>query len=148
MISKTEEYALRAVVFLAQHAREGPCIAQDIAVSTEIPANYLSKILHQLGRHGIVDSERGRYGGFRLARRPGELSLADVIEPFASSTDRRRCLLGRRECSDETPCGAHERWKEVRAATMAFFAGTTVEDVIGPIPSGDDPPTTTVREVA
>ena len=131
MISKTEEYALRAVVYLAQHNEEGSCRAGDIAESTEIPANYLSKILHQLGRHRIVDSERGRHGGFQLARPAAEISLADVIEPFGSLTDRGRCLLGRRECSDESPCGAHERWKEVRAATVAFFAGTTIADVMG-----------------
>lgn len=149
MISKTEEYALRAVVHLAEHCRDGPCRAQDIAESTDIPANYLSKILHQLGRHGIVDSERGRYGGFRLSRKPGEIRLADVIEPFESVAARGRCLLGRSECSDANPCGAHERWKTVRAQTIAFFAGTTVADVLdtGMPRDGSDPDTGTMREV-
>lgn len=132
MISKTEEYALRAAVHLAQHAEAGPCRAQDIAEESDIPANYLSKILHQLARAGIVVSERGRYGGFRLARPPSELSLADVIEPFGSLTERGRCLLGRLECSDANPCGAHEHWKRVKAATLAFFADTTLAEVIGP----------------
>lgn len=150
MISKTEEYALRAVVHLAQHCQDGPCRAQDIAEDTDIPANYLSKILHRLGHYGIVESERGRYGGFRLSRRPEDLRLADVIEPFGSIDDRGRCLLGRGECSDANPCGAHERWKAVRAETIAFFVGTTVADVLdtGPRPDGSDPDTTTVREVA
>ena len=130
MISKTEEYALRAAVHLAQHAEEGPCRAQDIAEGSDIPANYLSKILHQLARVGIVLSERGRYGGFRLARHPSELSLADVIEPFGSLTERGRCLLGRPECSDANPCGAHEHWKRVKAEMLAFFQNTTLADVI------------------
>lgn len=152
MISKTEEYALRAVVHLAECCQDGPCRAQDIAEKTDIPANYLSKILHQLGRHGIVDSERGRYGGFRLSRDPRELSLAQVIEPFGSIDERGRCLLGRGECSDANPCGAHERWKAVRAQTIAFFAGTTVADVLGDEPpgpgEGPDPDTRNEWEVA
>lgn len=149
VISKTEEYALRAVVHLAEHCREGPCPAQDIAEHTDIPANYLSKLLHQLGRHGIVDSERGRHGGFRLSRPPEEIRLADVIEPFGSITDRGRCLLGRGECSDADPCGAHERWKTVRAQTIAFFAGTTIADVLdtGVPGDGSDPDRRTAREV-
>lgn len=149
MISKTEEYALRAVVHLAEHCQEGPCRAQDIAEHTDIPANYLSKILHQLGRHGIVHSERGPRGGFQLSRDPAGISLSDVIEPFGSIADRGRCLLGRAECSDANPCGAHERWKAVRAKTIAFFAGTTVADVLdtGVPGDGSDPDTRTVREV-
>lgn len=148
MLSKTEEYALRAAVHLAQHAPEGPCRAQDIARGSQIPANYLSKILHQLARAGVVESERGRYGGFRLARPARELTLAHVIEPFGSLSDRGRCLLGRAECSDENPCGAHERWKRVRAATTAFFAETTLADVIrtGAFDDAIHPVTQTTRE--
>ena len=137
MISKTEEYALRAAVHLAQRYEEGPCRAQDIAGGSHIPANYLSKILHRLAHAGIVTSERGRYGGFRLARRPSELTLADVMEPFGSLSERGRCLLGRPECSDLNPCGAHWRWKRVKAATLAFFRETTLADVVRP--GAEDP---------
>lgn len=148
MISKTEEYALRAVVYLAKQGGGGPCRSQQIAEGTGIPANYLSKVLHQLGRHGVVGAERGRYGGFRLARPPAEIPLADVIEPFGGLTERRRCLLGRRECSDERPCGAHERWKHVRSATAAFFVGTSVADVIATEPRDPDTEPKTPSEVA
>ena len=142
MISKTEEYALKAVVFMAKQGSERPCTVQEVARGTGIPANYLSKILHRLGQHGIAVSERGRNGGFRLSGSPEAVSLAEVIAPFGSSSDRRRCLLGRRECSDENPCGAHERWTRVRATTAAFFADTTIADVIDAGPDRDPSPQT------
>ena len=130
MISRTAEYALRAVVHIARHGGDAPCRSHEIARSTGIPANYLSKILHQLARAGVVTSERGRTGGFRLARDPRDIRLADVLEPVEGAPDRARCVLGRPECSDENPCGAHRRWVKVRAARHEFFSSTTIRDVL------------------
>jgi Rrf2 family nitric oxide-sensitive transcriptional repressor len=101
-----------------------------MAKATGIPANYLSKILHQLGRAGVVVSERGRSGGFRLASHPREVVLATVVAPFEPQVQRTRCLLGLPQCSDSHPCGAHERWKVIREATLAFLNDTTLADVI------------------
>ena len=130
-LSKTEEYALRAVIYLARNKSDQPRRATEIADAIDLPANYLSKILHQLARHGLVTSERGPYGGFRLAAPAEETTLAEVIEPFGGVAESQRCLLGRPECSDDNPCGAHEHWKAVKQAIAAFFAETTVADVIG-----------------
>ena len=146
MISKTEGYALKAVVYMAMQGGEEPCTVQEIARGTGIPANYLSKILHRLGQHGIAASERGRHGGFRLAREADAVTLADVIEPFGTLGERQRCLLGRRECSDENPCGAHERWKRVRATTSAFFADTSIADVLDGDAKRDRTPETRSEE--
>ena len=130
MVSKTEEYALRAAVCLARRQASGVVRARDMARETGIPSNYLSKILHQLAKAGVVVSERGRSGGFRLASDPADLSLADIVAPFEPQVERGRCLLGRPECSDENPCGAHDRWKEIKEATIDFLHGTTLADVI------------------
>lgn len=130
MISKTEEYALRAAVCLARNEGTGVVRAREMARTTGIPANYLSKILHQLGRAGVVNSSRGRAGGFCLVRDPAAVTLAEVVAPFEPQVARTRCLLGRPECSDENPCGAHSRWKAIRAATVDFLENTTLADVI------------------
>lgn len=101
-----------------------------LAEITGIPSNYLSKVLHQLSRHGVVTSERGRGGGFRLSRAPSSVSLADLLSPFAPAAGRDRCLLGREECSDEDPCPAHHFWKSAQREIRDFFANTTLGDVI------------------
>lgn len=131
MISKTAEYALRALLHLAREDARGPLRASQIADSLGVPANYLSKILHGLARDGILISERGPRGGFRLARAANELPLAEVLGPFDPHTTRRSCLLGRPECSDETACPVHDRWKEVSEPVARFFQDTTVGDLLG-----------------
>lgn len=131
MISKTAEYALRSVIYLAEQEARGLVPATDVAAALGVPANYLSKILHTLGRQGLVVSQRGPNGGFRLARPAGEVTLAEVIEPFDQIAARRDCLLGRPQCSDATACAVHERWKEVHARVSSFFQGTKVSQLLG-----------------
>ncbi len=130
MISQTAEYALRAVVYLAEQTEAEAVTVGDIAAGLDMPANYLSKIMHQLARVGIVISARGPYGGFRLAGAPEDVHLADVVGAFDALEEQRRCLLGRAQCSDAKPCGAHERWREVRTRMIDFFRETTVADVL------------------
>lgn len=130
MLSSTAEYALKAVLHLA--ARDGgPLIrAGEIAEALRIPRNYLAKILHELAWRGTLISSRGRRGGFRLARRPAEISLLSVISHFDHIEARRTCLLGRRECNDRHACAAHWRWKALSEQTAAFFRDTTVADLL------------------
>ena len=134
MLSKTQEYALRAAVFLGRSYGEGPLRTSELARDSGIPRNYLSKILHQMARQGIVLSERGRRGGVALSREPGSITLDQVIAPFQPVNEPNRCVLGRPECSDEFPCGAHERWKKVKQQTEAFFGTTTIADVMAETP--------------
>jgi Rrf2 family protein len=130
VVSRTEEYALRAAVCLARRYGGGTVRAREMARDTGIPANYLSKILHQLAKSGVVASERGRAGGFTLAAPPSTVALASVVAPFAPQVQRTRCLLGLPQCSDSNPCGAHERWKTIKDATLDFLNNTTLADVI------------------
>jgi Rrf2 family protein len=130
MLSQTAEYALRAVLTIAQEPGGGPVGAGHIASQLQIPQNYLSKTLHQLARARVLESTRGKLGGFRLARPPERIPLLDVITPFDDITGRRTCLLGRPVCSDQSACPAHQRWKEVSEISAAFFRETTVADLL------------------
>jgi Rrf2 family protein len=130
MLSQTAEYALRAVAHLAEQEADTLTPVGDIAAALDVPANYLSKILHQLARAGLVESTRGPRGGFRLGSTPDTITLADVVGAFDSLKDQRRCLLGRPRCSDANPCGAHERWKAVKEPMTSFFEQTTIADVL------------------
>ena len=130
MLSQTAEYALRAVLHLAQYSGQRPVRVGEMATQLRIPHNYLSKILHQLARAGVLLSLRGKAGGFQLAVDPTRLSLSAVVMPFDRIDDRRRCLLGRPQCSDRTACAAHTRWKEVADTVAQFFRDTTVGDLL------------------
>jgi Rrf2 family protein len=132
MLSKTSEYALRAVLYLARDTRGVPVPAGDIASGLDVPANYLSKILHALSRAGVVRSERGPGGGYRLARPADSMSLADVIGAFDPIAPKSGCLLGRARCLDDQPCAAHERWRQVFDPVTAFFRDTMVAELLEP----------------
>lgn len=145
MLSKTSQYALRAVLHLARPPVARRVSATEIAEALGVPANYLSKILHSLGRAGILTSERGPHGGFALARRPEAIALADILAAFDELTPDQRCLLGRGRCLDTNPCPAHEEWKAVSERVYGFFDDTTVADLQGRglpasalYPRGDD----------
>jgi Rrf2 family protein len=131
MLSGTAEYALRAVVYIARRDAETPVQADELAEAVDVPRNYLGKVLHQLVRGRILRSTRGKHGGFRLARSPRDLTLLEIASLFDRIEGRRRCLLGRPECSDTNPCPVHHRWRETSEQISRFFRETTLADVIG-----------------
>jgi Rrf2 family protein len=131
MLSQTAEYALRAVLYIARGRPVAPpCSVEQLAEALGVPRNYLSKTLHQLARAGVLDSTRGRGGGFRLARSPERIRLIEVVRPFDDIGEGRRCLLGRGACSDRAACEAHESWKPVAERVAAYFREKTVAEVM------------------
>src|SRR5260370_27456238 len=93
MLSQTVEYSLRAIVWLASHP-DDPQTNQQIANATLVPAGYLSKVMQSLGRGGLVTAQRGKRGGFLLARPAGELSVLEVINTVEPIQRIRECPLG------------------------------------------------------
>lgn len=130
MLSQTAEYALRAVLYLAERADDGTVRVGEMAQALGIPHNYLSKILHRLARAGVLASTRGKAGGFQLAVPADRLRLYEIVAPFDRIDERRRCLLGRPRCSDSTACAAHSRWKQVADTVASFFRETSVADLL------------------
>lgn len=87
-------------------------------------------------RAGVLRSTRGKRGGFQLAMPADRLTLLAIVGRFDRLTDRRRCLLGRQECSDAHPCPMHDRWKATAEQIARFFGSTTVADVVADAPAG------------
>jgi Rrf2 family protein len=141
VLSGTAEYALRAVVCLARQPDGQPMRASDLAEQIGVPRNYLGKILHDLVRAGILDSSRGKKGGFKLALRPQDLTLLRVVSLFDTIGvgPDRRCLMGRPECGGADPCPVHHRWKDASEAISMFFEETTVGDVLSDERRGGGP---------
>ena len=133
MLTRTSEYALRAMIYLVQHEEDWPIVGKEIAGATKIPAKYLSKILGDLVRIGVLESTPGRHGGFKLLRSSRQTKLYDVLAPF-EVLERKQCPFGNQECSDVNPCLAHDRWKKVITAHKRFLNDTSICDVSLPKP--------------
>lgn len=132
MISSTSEYALRALIHMAGLPAGQTVLGADLARITDVPQNYLSKILHALNRAGIVRATRGSGGGYGLDRDPKGIRLVEVVEVFEGPRARLGCLLGKDlSCSDEQPCSAHARWREIRNSYMTFMEEATLEEIAG-----------------
>lgn len=130
MLSQTAEYALRTVLHIARTGSDGPANAEAIADALDIPRNYLSKVLHRLAQAGVLNSTRGRNGGFVLARDPSQIPLAAVVGLFDRVEPRKQCLLGQAVCSDARPCAAHVRWQAVNEQSARFFNDTSIGELL------------------
>jgi Rrf2 family protein len=104
-------------------------LSREIAEELGIPPPFLAKVLQVLATTGILDSQRGRGGGFRLARDPESLSLYEIVEPFDHLGDRKICVLGQKVCSEEAACPLHNAWKATRGLFLSALQGTTLASV-------------------
>ena len=138
MLSNTADYAIRAILVLARRNDGRPVHAEVIAAATGAPRNYLAKTLNALAKARIVTSMRGPQGGFRLAVKPTDLTLARVIDLFDEPRQHTRCLLGDSACDPACPCAAHHRWTAVMVARRAPLTSTTFADLL----EDADPPAT------
>jgi Rrf2 family protein len=129
MLSKSGIHAVRALIVLAGLRKDEYRGAAAIAEQNDAPGNYLGKLLQQLARRGLVQSQKGLGGGFRLARQPGEISLYDIVEAIEDVSRWYECILGRPTCGEENPCPVHEQWGPVRDAYLKLLKETTVADL-------------------
>lgn len=128
MISQTARYALRTLGMLADRPEEW-VLGKDMAAETGIPANYLSKILNQLRKRGLVQSQKGWGGGFLIERRTLATPIGDVVELFDGRQDGSRCVFELQPCDAEHPCPLHERWDRVRREYEAMLMTVTIGDL-------------------
>jgi Rrf2 family protein len=131
MLNQTTEHAVRALLYLAQRDPEEAVSAERMAQALGAPANYLSKTLNVLSRHGLLRGTRGPQGGYRLIRSPAEITLAEVAAVFEESRARAVCLLGDRPCTDRAPCQAHGQWLVLCAQVEAPLRTTTLATLLG-----------------
>ncbi|MEM1185915.1 MAG: Rrf2 family transcriptional regulator [Planctomycetota bacterium] len=121
-------YAIQALSCVAAAAGK-PQLIREIAESCDLPAPYLSKIVHRLSRVGLVKTQRGINGGVTLLREAVDITLLDVCRALDDPVIHPRCLLGVAECSDARACPAHAFNMEQRGKIIEFLRATTVADI-------------------
>jgi Rrf2 family protein len=136
MLSQTVEYALRAVVHLANRAPDA-CTTEQIAKSTRVPQAYLSKVLQSLVRAGVARSQRGLGGGMMLAKPPSELNLLEVVSAVEPIARISVCPLGL-AAHGVRLCPLHKRLDDALATVEQAFASTTLADILAE-PSASEP---------
>jgi Rrf2 family protein len=130
MLTKTGLHAVRAVAVLARLPDGAYAGAAAVAKEIGAPENYLGKLLQTLAHEGLLQSQKGLGGGFRLARPPRRINLLDVVEPIERLSRWEGCIIGRPECSEINPCLIHEQWKKVRGNYLKLLTKTTIADLV------------------
>jgi Rrf2 family protein len=136
-LSTRSDYAIKALVRLALADSTAPVSARDIVAFTGIPPKFLEQIMHDLRQAGLVESQRGKGGGYVIARDPANLSFADVIDLI----DGRRADpltghgapgsnggKGRMRGGDQVDALVAPVWREVRECTRAILGSATIAD--------------------
>lgn len=129
MFSKSAEYAIRAMTFLAGQPSGKLTGAREISRAEKIPVPFLWKILQNLARRRLIRSFKGVRGGYELARPAEEISLGDIAEATDGGDRVTSCVLGLPECSDENPCPLHTPWKDIRGKLTDMMEQTSLADL-------------------
>ena len=131
MISRTAEYALRAVVHLAAAADgDNPSrTVGQIAAATRVPEGYLAKVLQALTRSGVITSQRGLGGGFRLAKTARDTSLYEVVQAVDPIQRIHDCPLGI-DAHGRNLCRLHKRLDDAMSLIEEQFRATTVAELL------------------
>lgn len=127
MLSKTAEYALRAVACLAQRPDQ-PESAERLSQYTKVPRRYLHTVLQDLVRAELIHSRSGPGGGYSMARAPGEITILDVVNAVSPVERIHHCPLGLP--SHTSLCPLHEELDRAYAAVEESFARVTIEQII------------------
>jgi Rrf2 family protein len=139
MLSQKTRYAIRAMQHLSDQFGKGPVQLAEIAQAQNIPANFLTTILSELSRYGIIASQRGKEGGYWLAVSPIDITYGDLIRimrgslalvPCASRFAHEKC----RNCLEEGECRTRALMLEVRDRTAEILDGIRLSDPIQPVP--------------
>jgi Rrf2 family protein len=134
MLSKKSQYAFQALRYLTEQYEQGPVLISQIAKKKRIPLKFLETILLELKKAGILDSKKGKGGGYFLKKHPAKVKIASVIRlmngpiallPCVSLYFYERC----KNC-DEKNCGLHDMMLEVRDATLGILENRTLQDLV------------------
>lgn len=129
MLTQTSEYALRAMVHLARRGVDTYSGVKEIAAATDVPSNYLAKILQQLAKTGVLESQKGFGGGFRISGKLTDINLLAIVDPLENISRFKRCVLGQRQCNDEVACPLHNAWKRICNEYLGSLEHTTLQDI-------------------
>jgi Rrf2 family protein len=135
MLSKKAKYAIKALIKLAKEYKKGPILISAISQEEKIPKKFLEAILLELKNAGILNSRKGKGGGYYLLKSPDDVDLAHVIRLFDGALALQPCVSSNyyekcEECIDEEICGIRSVIHEVREVTVKILKTNTLASII------------------
>ena len=133
MLNKKTQYAFKALMYLVENEDKGPVLIAEISKKKNIPLKFLENILLELKNDGILDSKKGKGGGYYLKLPPNKISLARIIRKIDGPISMLPCVslyfYERCKNCDEKNCGLHDTMVLVRDANLKLLEKKTVADL-------------------
>ncbi len=130
LLNQTAEYAFRAMAYLASRADLDSAVpSAELAEAANIPGHYVSKVMRRLVVAGLVSSQRGHGGGFRLLKEPREISFSTILQATDLDPRNQRCAFGFGQCDAERPCHLHPAWSRLKESFNGWAESTTLASV-------------------
>ncbi|MCF8243672.1 MAG: Rrf2 family transcriptional regulator [Saprospiraceae bacterium] len=127
MFSKSCQYAIRAVAYLAEHkGTDKNAGVKEIAEALQVPQQFLAKILQTLSRHNLISSVKGPGGGFYLDETNVNAPLLEIVEVIDGKNTLNACILGKPTCSSEHPCLLHQHFHGCREGLRSALSTCTI----------------------
>lgn len=134
MLSKKSQYAFKALEYLTAKYKEGPVLISEIAKKKKIPLKFLENILLELKKAEILDSKKGKGGGYFLKKSPEKVKVATIIRLVNGPISMLPCVslyfYERCKNCDEKQCGLHDMMVEVRDETLKIVENRTLRDLV------------------
>lgn len=131
MFSKATEYALRAVIYIAQKSTPGKKLGlAEIAKSIDSPPSFTAKILQLLtADNSVISSTRGPNGGFYITEKAKKLPVRSVLKVMQEEKVLTKCVIGLKQCSEIKPCPMHSQYKAIKEQLIKLFEEKTIGDL-------------------
>lgn len=129
IFSKRCELGLQACLFLATQKAGSAFSSGMVSEKLKVPREFVSKVMQELTKFGIIASRKGKSGGFYLAKPAGEIRLIDIVGAIDGTEMFEKCVLGFPGCSPENPCPVHDQWGELRTRAYEMLSTQTLEEL-------------------
>jgi len=129
-LTRATEYAYRALRYLGKCQEARWYSIQEIAVAEDMPVQFLAKVMQHLTQAGLVQSACGKTGGYRLARPPEEIRMADVFLAMEGPLSVNACLMYPTECRFRQHCKVHHVWEELQEAILGVMGRHTLAEIL------------------
>jgi len=126
--NKTTAYSLKVLGFMSKFTNSRMS-AKFLHEKLDIPYSYLRQVLGSLNKHGLIDSTKGRGGGFILTRDINNIYLDEIINSSENLDDFNKCIMGFQECPFNNPCPIHNLWSNARDEIRDVLKHTSLADL-------------------
>lgn len=136
ILSRTSQYAVQALIYIATQPRDETVLSRTISRHLGVPPAYLAKIMQSLCKADLLNSYRGKQGGFCLREGGEKTDLLQIVSLIEGSRFTEECVLGLKTCSDKTACPMHAQWVPVKQQIVDLLRSQTLEVLAAAVLSG------------